>query len=107
MRDTVLTLAFADDEGRPDGGISDGPGFTVSWQRGPLVLPDGTELPRNGAFVEEVLGACRDRLVTYQDSPFACEENAEALEHINAALEALAERQRNRQARGVAGTHTP
>lgn len=64
MRDTVLTLAFADDEGRPDGGISDGPGFTVSWQRGPLVLPDGTELPRNGAFVEEVLGACRDRLVT-------------------------------------------
>lgn len=70
MRDTVLTLAFADDEGRPDGGISDGPGFTVSWQRGPLVLPDGTELPRNGAFVEEVLGACRDRLVTYQDSPF-------------------------------------
>jgi len=66
MRDTVLTLAFADDEGRPDGGISDGPGFTVSWQRGPLVLPDGTELPRNGAFVEEVLGACRDRLVTYQ-----------------------------------------
>lgn len=41
-------------EGKPDGGQSYGIGFAICWQRGSL-----QEQGRNGAYLIEVLEACR------------------------------------------------
>lgn len=93
-----------DDLGRPAGGFVEGVGLSIQWQDGPLMV-DGSRRPPNGAFVETVLQAARQRLEHYQGCPFACAENAEALEHVDAALRALQRRTARREAKGVEGTH--
>lgn len=98
---------WLDDQQRPAGGVSTGRGFTVSWQHGPLGqigTPERRE--PNGAFVEDVIQAVIGRIAFYQDSPFACEENAQALEALRMAAEWLDKRTRDREARLVEGTHT-
>jgi hypothetical protein len=95
-----------DARGRPAGGRTTGKGFVINWQRGPLLV-DGIRCEPNGAFVEDVLAAARGRLEHYQSTDFACEDNARAIAHIDAALEALQHRTREREARGVEGTHEP
>lgn len=95
---------WKDEQGRPAGGVSSGRGFTVSWQNGPLGRGDERRQP-NGAFVEDVLGACLGRLEFYQASEFACDENADAIAHIFDALTRLNERTVRRTAAGVEGTH--
>jgi peptidyl-prolyl cis-trans isomerase B (cyclophilin B) len=60
---------------------------------------------QNGVTLEAVLAACGHRLQGFQDGKFACDENQEALDHINAAIEALQRRTRARIAREVEGTH--
>ena len=92
----------------PDGGVSTGRGFTISWQHGPVVDEDGTRSEPNGAFVEDVMAACKQRIEHYQtvsDGRFACRENALAIENLQQALDACAERTGRRQERGVEGTH--
>jgi len=96
---------YTTEDGRPDGGTVAGVGLTITWQRGAIQEPDGTRHEPNGAFVETVIDAARQRIAHYQDSPFACAENAAALVHLEAALEKLDERTKNREARGVEGTH--
>lgn len=98
---------FVSSMGVPDGGISCGIGFTIAWQRGSL-----TKVGRNGAFLLEILGACRDRLADYQSGAFACEENAEALTNLDRAirvlelrLEPFGVRLRRRSDKGILGTH--
>ncbi len=59
----------------------------------------------NGAFVEDVIAACADRLRYYQASRFASSYNAKALEHLDAAMAALDQRTKDRDAREVEGTH--
>ena len=93
-----------DSLGRPAGGFVDGLGLHIRWQNGPLRTSDSVRSP-NGAFVETVLQAARQRLEHYQGSPFACAENAEALEHVDAALRALQRRTARREAKGVEGTY--
>lgn len=59
----------------------------------------------NGVMNEDLLHMVKVRLEGFQASPFKCEENQKALDHINAALEALESRTKKREKRGVEGTH--
>lgn len=95
---------FHDADGNPEGGQTHGTGFAIAWQRGPLGRGDDRKAP-NGAFVEDVIDAARDRIEFYQRSRFACGANARALEHLEAALRELRARTADREARGVEGTH--
>jgi len=95
---------WLDNQGRPAGGVSYGTGFCVSWQNGPLGR--GTERrDPNGAFVETMLAVVRDRIAFYQQLQFNCQENAEAIRHIEAALHALNSRTARREAAQIEGTH--
>lgn len=97
-----------DSSGAPDGGVSTGIGFTISWQRGPCPLqPDGTQPDRNGAFLIEVLEACEAQLIHYQSGKFNCHENADALDNVGRALKALRSRLNRRADGGKLGTHKP
>jgi hypothetical protein len=80
-----------------------GPSFvqTIQFQNGPI-----QEVGVNGTTQEVLLAILRDRLVSFQNGPYACDENDKALEAINVAIEALHSRTRARVDRGVEGTHT-
>lgn len=95
---------ISDDLGRPAGGSAAGTGFQVSWQNGPLAV-DGERRDPNGAFVETLIDVVIKRIEFYQESEFHCINNAVALGHLYAAAEVLAERTRDRERRGVEGTH--
>lgn len=90
--------------GNPSGGCTQGTGFTISWQNGPLGRGQDRKEP-NGAFVESVIAAAVGRLNYYQASKFECAENAAALDHLNAALKILNDRTADRERRAVEGTH--
>lgn len=93
-----------DENGYPAGGHSLGRGITVEWQDGPLVV-DGKRRAPTGAFVEDVIRIAIGRMEFYQGSRFHCIHNSVALGNLYAALEVLTERTRDREARGVEGTH--
>lgn len=92
-----------DENGNPGGGCTYGIGVSIIWQKGPLGRGAERKEP-TGAFVEDVIWAAIDRLEYYQDSPFACDENEKAINHLNAARNRLTERTADREARGVEGT---
>lgn len=94
---------FTDSEGRPEGGTTFGPGFAIGWQHGPLGRGDERQDP-NGAFVETIIAAALDRLKFYQESPFACQENQQAIYHLQDALAILNQRTARREEEGVEGT---
>jgi hypothetical protein len=106
MRAGIRSEHWRDANGKPAGGSTFGNGFAISWQNGPLGRGE-TRRPPNGAFVEDVIDAARDRLAWYQSGEFACDENQEALDHLNSALRVLDARTKDREARAVEGTHTP
>lgn len=91
-------------DGNPAGGYCVSEGLTIKWQDGPLGRGEERTEP-NGAFVETVVFAAIDRLVYFQDSRHHCLANAIAIGHLRAALEVLKERTRDREDRGVEGTH--
>ncbi len=93
-----------DENGNPAGGSTFGNGFAISWQNGPLGRGNDRKAP-NGAFVEDIIKAAVDRLEYYQQSRFACLYNADAISYLNAALERLHDRTRDREKRDVEGTH--
>jgi hypothetical protein len=95
---------WSDEKGRPAGGVSCGKGFTISWQNGPLGRGAERKEP-NGAFVETIIVAAKDRLEFYQKSEFACDANAAAIKSLKEALVVLNKRTHGREARGVEGTH--
>jgi hypothetical protein len=74
----------------------------IEFQHGPI-----KEAGINGLTNEVLLAIVIDRLEGFQSSKFACGENARALASCHEALFQLTERTRNREARGVEGTHTP
>lgn len=86
------------------GGSVVGTGITIVWQNGPLGRDEDRVSP-NGAFVEDVIDAAKQRIEAYQAGPHACEDNAIALNYLNLALDALDNRTRSREARQVEGTH--
>lgn len=101
-----------DAAGNPAGGSVSGTGLEISWQAGPL----GREAERmapNGAFVETVIAAAKQRIEYYQGDArpgsaigrFACRENATAITKLDEALMWLNKRTADREARAVEGTH--
>jgi hypothetical protein len=105
MKQIINGEHFNDENGNPAGGETTGTGINLTWQNGPLGR-DGERKEPNGAFVEGVIQAALDRLNYYQASKFACETNAEAVDHLELALRALERRTAEREARAVEGTHT-
>lgn len=103
MKQEYKSFQFSDSHGNPEGGTTFGPGFSISWQRGPLGR-DAERIEPNGAFVETILEAAADRLAFYQKSKFASDFNKRALYHIGMALNALEERTASREERKVEGT---
>lgn len=94
-----------DENGNPAGGQSIATGVCIGWQNGPLRDPAGNSVPRNGAFVDEVIQIAIDRLNFYQDSKFNCVYNADAIEYLEKALARLNDRTADRVKREVEGTH--
>jgi len=78
--------------------------MTISWQNGPLGRGEARREP-NGAFVETVISAALDRLEWYQQTGFACEENATAISCLSSALSCLNQRTTRREAASIEGTH--
>jgi len=106
MDGPIKSEHWHDAQRNPAGGVTQGVGFTISWQNGPLGKPGSPERrPPNGAFVEDVIKAAADRLNFYQAGRFGCAENEEALMHLDAALGALRKRTERRTTAGVEGTH--
>lgn len=105
MLTPFISNQFNDSDGNPAGGTTYGPGFSIGWQNGPLGRGADRVEP-NGAFVETIIAAAKDRLDFYQSSRFACDDNAEAVAHLEAALSVLNRRTAEREARSVEGTHT-
>lgn len=94
-----------DENGNPAGGNVSGVGLYIEWQDGPLGRGADREEP-NGAFVETVIAAAKQRIEHYQSTRFACPENATAIEHLEVALAHLQARTADRERREVEGTHT-
>ncbi len=117
MRQGIVSKHTNDANGNPAGGTTTGTGISIGWQNGPLgrhaagceegkpCVEGCTRVAPNGAFVEDVIEAAADRLRYYQGSRFACETNAEALDHLEKALAALDRRTKDRESRKVEGTH--
>jgi hypothetical protein len=91
--------------GKPTGGYAHGPGMCIAWQDGPRGTVDGVLQPANGAFVEDALVAAHQRLDFFQRSEFVHPDNAEAMGHIQSAIDALHRRAKARAERGVLGSH--
>lgn len=104
MRAGIKSEHWNDENGNPAGGTTFGNGFAIGWQRGPLGRGADRREP-NGAFVEDVIDACADRIRFYQSGRFASDYNARALAYLEAALNALDRRTKDREARDVEGTH--
>lgn len=73
----------------------------ITFQNGPIL-----EYGVNGVSGEALLAIQIDRLRCFQAGPYACADNAEALDHLEKALAALQRRTKERLARGVEGTST-
>jgi hypothetical protein len=111
MQQTFTAENRLDDEGRPAGGFvrldagdAGTPALYVRWQDGPLAV-DGVRREPNGAFVETVIAAAKQRIEHYQSTQFASLYNEAAIGYLDAALAALHARTADREARGVEGTH--
>lgn len=74
----------------------------INFQNGTLPESDGTP---NGVSCEALIAINIDRLESFQAGPFACQDNADALEHLRLALHCLARRTKDRQDRSVEGKH--
>lgn len=74
-------------------------GIGIYFQNGPI-----QENGVNGVSQEALLAIVKDRLESFQKGAFACDENQQALNAINHAIEKLHSRTQNRVARGVEGT---
>lgn len=74
--------------------------FRISFQNGPI-----NEHGVNGVTQEALLAIVADRLQSFQDGPFACNENQVALTHVRDAMTALQSRTKARMERGVEGTN--
>src|SRR5256714_14277666 len=65
------------------------------------------EVGINGCRVEDVIDVAVDRLLDFQGRNLSCEENAQALEYLNMAREALAKRKQRRVQQGGLNTQRP
>ncbi|MDF1699532.1 MAG: ABC transporter ATPase [Planctomycetota bacterium] len=73
----------------------------IQFQHGARAVEGSTA----GVFDDDLLAIVQDRMEAFQAGPFACEENAAALESIKAAREALGVRVARRIKAGVLGVN--
>lgn len=71
----------------------------VRLQSGPI-----GEVGVNGAQIDDVIRWCRDRLDSFNQPPYQSRHNGLAMFRLDQALQHLADRTAERQARGVEGT---
>ena len=93
-----------DADENPAGGSVSGAGLSITWQDGPLGRGDDRMAP-NGAFVETVISAAKQRIEYYNEGQFACRENSIAITRLDEALLWLNKRTVDREEREVEGTH--
>lgn len=74
----------------------------IRFQCGPVL-----EVGENGTTIEAIIQVLVDRLEGFQQGPFACTENAEAIYHLKGALTMLTLRTERRKEQGVEGTNKP
>jgi hypothetical protein len=99
---------WTDPDVNPTGGFVKGVGIDIKWQDGPLGR-DAERKEPNGAFVETVISAAKQRIEFYQEAnngKFKCRENAMAITKLDEALLWLNKRTLDRENRKVEGTHT-
>lgn len=110
----VLFSNTVDGNKNPTGGMSWSNGVDIKWQNGPLFFDYEKMQPKNepnGAFVEDVILHCIQRMRFFQENPdgsrakFASREGACALTHLEEALMWLQKRHDNRVKRQVQGEH--
>jgi hypothetical protein len=104
VRQSIKIRNFVDEDGNPAGGFVVGTGLQISFQDGPLGRGADRKAP-NGAFVEDIIRGCAERLEFYQRGKFKCSENEKALTHLQMALEILEARTSRREAEQTEGTH--
>lgn len=100
MRQGYHSENLTDKNGNPAGGFARSDGIDIRWQSGPVKDVGGV----NGAFVETLIDICVKRLRFYQ-SHFPCRENELAIQKLEEAGHWLDQRTRDRETRGVEGTH--
>ena len=61
----------------------------------------------NGCRIEDVIDVLTEKLLAFQGRDLACEENAQALYHLDNAREVLLLRRRRREQQGVLWTQKP
>ena len=71
----------------------------IHFQDGPV-----KEFGINGVANEDLIVMVMHRLNQFQDSDYACKENADAINHLQDALDSLRARTNKRVQRGVEGT---
>jgi len=75
-------------------------GVNLRFQNGPIA-----EVGVNGITNESLLAVVLDRLEGFQSGEYRCRENALAITKIEEAMHWLLHRTRQRESRGVEGTH--
>ena len=104
MMQDITCVNINDKNDNPAGGIVRGVGLHIDWQNGPLGR-DEERLVANGAFVQTVIAAALQRIEYYNSTKFRCRENSIAITKLEEALMWLDKRTRDRERRGVEGTH--
>jgi hypothetical protein len=82
--------------------IVDKPFIKIIFQHG-----HPNEVGINGCRIEDVIDVLAQKLLDFQGRDLACEENAQALYHLDLAREALVLRRKRREAQGVMGRQEP
>lgn len=104
MQQPFDAINEVDDQGRPDGGYVSGVGLQIRWQQGPLGRGEDRQEP-NGAFVETVIAAAKQRIEFYNEGQYRCRENSLAITKLEEALHWLQHRTARREAEQTEGTH--
>ena len=105
MQQPFNAINTNDEKGNPAGGNVWATGLSITWQDGPLGRAEDRKEP-NGAFVETVIAAAKQRIEYYQETRFRCRENALAITKLEEALHWLHHRTAERERREVEGTHS-
>lgn len=83
--------------------LKNGMGFSVRFHDGNDADINGEIGTTNGATHEAYLAIIADRLEGFQQGSYPCDENAEALSYVQAAIAVLHKRTEDRISRGVHG----
>ncbi|HVL38578.1 MAG TPA: hypothetical protein VM328_04220 [Fimbriimonadaceae bacterium] len=82
--------------------VVDRPFIKITFQHG-----HPSEVGINGCRIEDVIDVVVEKLLDFQGRDLACQENADALYHLDLAREALMLRRRRREQQGVIYTQEP